>query len=88
MPSIHALGKVYPATVAALQGVDLQVANGMLGLLGSNGAGKSTLMKIVTGLLEPTSRTVRGDTVPDTIPPPAERAVEWCPTPYRPTGRT
>jgi len=49
------LVKVYPGPVAALQGVTLEVPQGMFGLLGPNGAGKSTLMRIVAGLLEPTS---------------------------------
>jgi ABC-type multidrug transport system ATPase subunit len=58
MLSIHGLVKVYPGPVAALQGVDLEVPTGMFGLLGPNGAGKSTLMRIVAGLLEPTSGKV------------------------------
>jgi len=49
------LVKIYPGPVAALQGVSLQVERGMFGLLGPNGAGKSTLMKILAGLLQPTS---------------------------------
>ena len=52
---VEDLVKVYPGPVAALQGVSLQVERGMFGLLGPNGAGKSTLMKILAGLLEPTS---------------------------------
>jgi ABC-2 type transport system ATP-binding protein len=40
----------------ALQGLNLQVNPGeVLGLLGPNGAGKSTTVKILTGLIRPTS---------------------------------
>ena len=55
---IRDLVKVYPGPVAALQGVDLDIGPGMFGLLGPNGAGKTTLMKVVAGLLEPTSGSV------------------------------
>ena len=55
MLTIRGLVKIYPGPVAALQGVNLDVPLGMFGLLGPNGAGKSTLMKILAGLLEPTS---------------------------------
>ncbi len=58
MLSVRKLVKVYPGPVAALQGVDLDVPRGMFGLLGPNGAGKSTFMKIVSGVLEPTSGSV------------------------------
>ena len=58
---IRNLVKVYPGPVAALQGVSLDVGQGMFGLLGPNGAGKTTLMRIVAGLLEPTSGTVHFD---------------------------
>ena len=58
MLQIRGLVKVYPGPVAALQGVSLDVSKGMFGLLGPNGAGKTTLMRIVAGLLEPTSGTV------------------------------
>ncbi len=37
----------------ALQGVNLQLTEGVYGLLGPNGAGKSTLMNIITGNLQP-----------------------------------
>lgn len=39
----------------ALRDVSLSVSNGVTGLLGPNGAGKSTLIKILLGLLRPTS---------------------------------
>ena len=61
MLEIRNLVKVYPGPVAALQGVSLNVGQGMFGLLGPNGAGKTTLMRIVAGLLEPTSGTVHFD---------------------------
>ncbi|HEY2765376.1 MAG TPA: ATP-binding cassette domain-containing protein [Pseudonocardiaceae bacterium] len=38
-----------------LDGIDLDVGEGMLGLLGANGAGKTTLMRLLTTVLTPTS---------------------------------
>src|SRR6266852_8686162 len=58
---VRDLVKVYPGPVAALQGVDLDLPNGMFGLLGPNGAGKTTFMRILAGLLEPTSGHVSLD---------------------------
>jgi len=58
MLSIRNLVKVYPGPVTALQGLNLDVPRGMFGLLGPNGSGKTTLMRIVAGLLEPTSGEV------------------------------
>lgn len=61
MLAIRELVKIYPGPVAALQGIELELPNGMFGLLGPNGAGKSTFMKILAGLLEPTSGRVTLD---------------------------
>jgi simple sugar transport system ATP-binding protein len=58
--------KVYPDGTKALKGVDLTVYKGeILGLLGENGAGKTTLMKILFGMLHPTSGKIfiRGEEV-------------------------
>jgi ABC-type multidrug transport system ATPase subunit len=52
------LRKVYRGKVEALRGVDLEIGPGMFGLLGPNGAGKTTLMRILAGILLPTSGTV------------------------------
>lgn len=46
-------------SVTALRDVSLQLRPGRIGLLGPNGAGKSTLMKILMGLLPPSSGTGR-----------------------------
>jgi ABC-type multidrug transport system ATPase subunit len=61
MLTIRNLVKVYPGPVTALQGINLDVPPGMFGLLGPNGAGKTTLMRILAGLLEPTSGEVTLD---------------------------
>jgi len=55
---IRGLTKRY-GEVEAIRGIDLDVAGGQLvGLLGPNGAGKSTTLRILTGMLAPTSGTV------------------------------
>jgi ABC-2 type transport system ATP-binding protein len=51
----QALTKVYPGEVTALGGLTVSFAPGITGLVGANGAGKSTLIKILLGLIPPTS---------------------------------
>jgi ABC-2 type transport system ATP-binding protein len=53
--SLRDLTKHYPRGVVALDGLTLDLEPGIIGLVGANGAGKSTLIKILLGLLEPTS---------------------------------
>jgi ABC-type multidrug transport system ATPase subunit len=55
---ISGLTKTYRGGVAALDGLDLVVPTGMFGLLGANGAGKTTLMRILAGIVRPTSGRV------------------------------
>lgn len=52
------LGHVYKGGTVALEGVNLQISEGLFGLLGSNGAGKSTFMRIICTLLVPTTGRV------------------------------
>jgi len=56
--------KIYPGVVA-LDGVSLTVSPGeVIGLVGENGAGKSTLMKVLGGVVAPTSGEIRVDGAP------------------------
>ena len=46
--------------VAAVDGIDLEIAAGeLVGFLGPNGAGKTTTLKMLSGLLHPSSGTAR-----------------------------
>jgi ABC-2 type transport system ATP-binding protein len=57
--SVDGLTKKYGELVA-LDAISLEVGAGeVVGLIGPNGAGKSTLMKVIVGILKPTSGTVR-----------------------------
>jgi ABC-2 type transport system ATP-binding protein len=55
----RALTKRYPGGVTALDDLTLAVEPGVIGLVGANGAGKSTFLKILLGLLAPTSGGAR-----------------------------
>lgn len=65
MIEVQQLTKTYAGNVQALRGVDLKIGTGMFGLLGPNGAGKTTLMRIMAGLVRPTSgkATIFGEDV-------------------------
>lgn len=54
---LRSLTKTYRGNVRALDGIDMTIPTGMFGLLGPNGAGKTTLMRILAGILHPTSGT-------------------------------
>ncbi|ROO51732.1 ABC-2 type transport system ATP-binding protein [Micromonospora sp. Llam0] len=54
-----ALTKTYGGRVTALADLTVEVQPGIVGLVGANGAGKSTLIKILLGLLAPTSGQAR-----------------------------
>jgi multiple sugar transport system ATP-binding protein len=78
MPAVilENVGKTYPNAVLALEGLHLHVADGeLVVLVGPSGCGKTTTLRLIAGLEEPTSGTVRiGDRVV-THTPPAERNV-------------
>ncbi len=57
-PVLHAMGLTleYPGGKRAVDGLELAIPAGMVfGLLGANGAGKTTTIKLLLGLLAPTS---------------------------------
>ena len=60
-------GKLHYDRFTALDHVSFSVQQGeTLGLIGHNGAGKSTMLKVISGILKPTSGSVRcgGNVVP------------------------
>ena len=59
LAELDRVAKSYDA-ITALRGLSLEVRRGeVLGLLGPNGAGKTTAVRILCGLLEPSSGVAR-----------------------------
>src|SRR5436190_3207862 len=68
------ISKQFPGVIA-LDSVDMDVARGeVVALVGENGAGKSTLMKILAGIHQPDSGTIRIHGEPVLIRSPREAA--------------
>lgn len=58
---INDLTVTFKNKVTAINHADLEIPNGVFGLLGENGGGKTTLMRVLTTVLTPTSGTVSMD---------------------------
>jgi ABC-type Fe3+/spermidine/putrescine transport system ATPase subunit len=73
--SISQLNKIYPgATVKAVDNLNLDIESGGLhALLGPSGCGKTTTMKMIAGLLTPTSGDILFNGVSQTPIPPEKR---------------
>lgn len=54
---IDRLTKQYGSKIA-VDRISLKLQKGVYGLLGANGAGKSTLMRLLCGILKPTSGSI------------------------------
>ena len=67
------LVKVYPGGTTALGGLSFAVNDGeIFGFLGPNGAGKSTAIRILCGLLRPTSGTAMINSIAIKLKPGAK----------------
>ena len=74
---------IFSKPVAAVKGVSFDVMRGeIFGFLGPNGAGKTTTIKMLTGLITPSSGTASlfGERVPS--PASRERLGFWPENPY------
>ena len=60
--TVHGLTKQYKDK-RAVDRVDLRLTEGINGLLGANGAGKTTLMRMLCGILKPTTGSIALDGV-------------------------
>ncbi|MGC9322707.1 MAG: ABC transporter ATP-binding protein [Kosmotogaceae bacterium] len=69
---IRNLTKIYSGSVKAVDDVSLTVKEGeIFGFLGPNGAGKTTTIKMIVGLLQPTSGSISIDNI-DVVSQPVE----------------
>jgi len=69
---IRNLTKIYSGSVKAVDSVSLTVNKGeVFGFLGPNGAGKTTTIKMIVGLLQPTSGSISIDNI-DVVSQPVE----------------
>ncbi|HEX3007689.1 MAG TPA: ATP-binding cassette domain-containing protein [Bacteroidales bacterium] len=59
--NIKNLTKTYNGKVQALKGVNIDIPEGLFGLIGRNGAGKTTLMRILTTVIKPSSGEILFD---------------------------
>lgn len=50
--------------MTAVEDVSLRITPGVWGLLGANGAGKTTLMRMIAGIMEPSSGEIRYNGIP------------------------
>jgi len=68
---LESVTKIFPGGVQAVYGVDLHIADQeFLVLVGPSGCGKSTTLRMVAGLEEVTSGTIRiGDRIVNDVPP-------------------
>lgn len=54
------VGVIYDGSIVALENVSLNVPTGKLtAILGPSGCGKTTLLKVIAGLIEPSTGTVK-----------------------------
>ena len=50
--------------MTAVDDISLRLTPGVWGLLGANGAGKTTLMRMLAGIMQPTSGQITYDSIP------------------------
>ena len=76
---LESLKKVYPNGAEAVHDLDLQIADGeLLVLVGPSGCGKTTVLRMIAGLEEISSGTLKiGDRVVNDLGPRSATS-RWC----------